>query len=145
MRRASGVTETAVVGDCIGQGTAGAPLVSQVNLDCGLMEYFEDSKDEVSYGSVRLQPLAYQDDIMRSSKDVLSTQVGNIKLAAMMEEKTCYIVCGSRRFKEKVMCDLESNPILSGQFPVKHRESDRYLGQMLHSGGLDIRACQFCQ
>ena len=136
------------VGDCIGQGTAGAALVSQVNLDCGLMEYFEDSKDEVSYGSVRLQPLAYQDDIMRGSRDVLCTQVGNIKMAAMMEEKgleahpdkTCYIVCGSRRFKEKVMCDLQSNPIMFGQFPVKQRESDRYLGQMLHSGGLDMCA-----
>ena len=84
VKTATGVTETAVVGDCIGQGTAGAALVSQVNLDHGLMEYFADSKDEISYGGVRLQPLAYQDDIMRGSKDVLDTQVGNIKLAAMM-------------------------------------------------------------
>ena len=33
------MTDTRVVGDCIGQGTAGAALVSQVNLDKGLTEY----------------------------------------------------------------------------------------------------------
>ena len=36
----SGVTNTQFVGDCIGQGTAGGALVSQANLDQGLMEYF---------------------------------------------------------------------------------------------------------
>ena len=100
VKTATGVTETAFVGDCIRQGTAGAALVSQVNLDQGIMEYFEDSNDEISYGGLRLEPLAFQDDIMRSSKDVLSTKVGNIKLAAMLEEKgleahpekTCFIL-----------------------------------------------------
>ena len=38
------------VGDCIGQGTAGAALVSQANLDQGLMKYFGESKDELQYG-----------------------------------------------------------------------------------------------
>ena len=84
------MSETEVVGDCIGQGTAGAALVSQVNLDQGLMDFFQDSKEEVHYGEVRLQPMAYQDDIMRGSKDVLGTQVGNIKLASMLEEKDWY-------------------------------------------------------
>ena len=97
-----------MVGNVIGQGTAGAALVSQVNLDLGLMDYFKESKDEVHYGGVRLQPLAYQDDILRGSEDVLSTQVGNIKLAAMMEEKgleahpdkTCFIICGKPSSKK---------------------------------------------
>ena len=42
-----GMTESVTVGDCIGQGTAGAALVSQANLEKGLMEYFEDSKEEI--------------------------------------------------------------------------------------------------
>ena len=33
--------------------------------------------------------------------------------------------------------DLKRNPLLFGNFPVKQREHDRYLGQVLHSGGLD--------
>ena len=92
--------------------------------------------------------MAFQDDIMRSSKDVLSTKVGNIKLAAMLEEKgleahpdkTCFIVCGGNKYKEKVEHDLERNPLMFGQFPVKQKEYDRYLGQTLHSGGLEISA-----
>ena len=107
VKTATGVSDTTVVGDCIGQGTAGAALVSQVNLDHGLRGYFQDSKEEIYYGGVRMQPLAYQDDILRGSKDVMDTQVGNIKLAAMLEEKgleahpdkTCFIVCSSRRYR----------------------------------------------
>jgi hypothetical protein len=128
--------------------SVGAALVSQANLDHGLMDYFKDSNCEVSYGGVRLQPLAYQDDILRSSMDVLSTQVGNIKLAAMMEEKgleahpdkTCFIVTGSSKYKDKVRRDLGDNPLMFGDFPVKQRESDRYLGQILHGGGLCMSA-----
>ena len=39
VKTAGGVSCTAQVGDCIGQGTAGAALVSQVNLDQGLQPY----------------------------------------------------------------------------------------------------------
>ena len=148
VKTASGITETDMVGDCIGQGTAGAALVSQVNLDQGLMDYFEDSKDEVWYGGVRLQPLSYQDDIMKSSRNVMDTQVGNIKLAAMLQEKgleahpdkTCFIVCGSNKYKQNVDQDLKRQTIMFGEFPVKHREYDRYLGQILHGGGLEQSA-----
>ena len=147
VKTATGVSDTALLGDCIGQGTAGAALVSQANLDHGLMDYFQDSKDEISYGGVRLQPLAYQDDILRGSKDVMGTQVGNIKMAAMLEEKgleahpdkTCFIVCGSRKYKAKVNEDLDKRELMFGTFPVKRRECERYLGQMLHGGGLDMR------
>ena len=100
VKTASGLSETAFVGDCIGQGTAGGALVSQANLDIGLMEYFEDSKDDIMYGNVKLQPLACQDDILKGSTNVLDAQVGNIKLSAMLKEKgleahpdeTCFIV-----------------------------------------------------
>ena len=85
---------------------------------------------------------------MRSTKDVLSTQVGNIKMAAMLEEKglkahpdkTCFIVCGNKSYKEKVQTDLQRNPIMFGNFPVVEKEGDRYLGQVLHGGGLATSA-----
>ena len=148
VKTASGVTETAYVGDCIGQGTAGGALVSQANLDLGLTEYFEHSKEEIYYGNIRLQPLAYQDDILKGSKDVLEAQVGNIRLTAMFKDKgleahpdkTCFIVCGSRNYKNKVAKDLEQNPLVFEDFPVKQKICDRYLGQMLHGLGLDESA-----
>ena len=89
--------------------------MSQANLDDGLKEYFGDSEAEIKYGNIKVQPLAYQDDIMRGSKSVLDAQVGNIKLAAMLRnkgldahpDKTCYIVCGTKKYKQKVAQDLE--------------------------------------
>ena len=95
------------------------------------------------YGDVRIQP---QDDVLKGSEDVMAAQVGNIKLAAMLQDKgleahpdkTSYIVCGSRNFKRKAKDDLEKNPLMFGNFAVKERVADKYLGQVLHSGGLEI-------
>ena len=53
VKTSAGMTDTAVVGDVIGQGTAGAALVSQLNLDLGMKSYFSGSADELYYGNVR--------------------------------------------------------------------------------------------
>ena len=89
------------------------------------------------YGDVRIQPLAYQDDVLKGSKDVMAAQVGNIRLAAMLQDKgleahpdkTSYIVCGSRNFKQKAKEDLENNPLMFGDFVVKKRVADKYLAR----------------
>ena len=57
----------------------------------------------MEYVDIKVQPLAYQDDIMKGSKDMLGAQAGNVKLATMLKDKvlsahpdkTCYIVRGS--------------------------------------------------
>ena len=148
VKTAGGISDTATVGACIGPGTAGGALVSQANLDHGLMMFFGDSKEEMYYGDVRIQPLAYQDDVLKGSKDVMAGQVGNIRLAAMLQDKgleahpdkTSFIVCGSSKFKEKVKEDIEKPPIMFGNFLVKERDCDKYLGQMLHGNGLEESA-----
>ena len=85
---------------------------------------------------------------MKGSKDVLGAQVGNIKLAAMLQEKgleahpekTCFIICGSKKYKQDVERDLKGRKIMFGKFPVKQKDSDKYLGQILHTGGLEESA-----
>ena len=106
--------------------------------------YFGESKEEMYYGSVRFQPLAYQDDILKGSNDAMAAQVGNIKLSAMLQDKgleahpdkTSFIVCGSSKYKQKAKNDLKERPLMFGDFEVKERVSDKYLGQILHGGGL---------
>ena len=56
VKTAFGITEEAEAGDCLGQGTAGAGLVSAANLDLGLQSYFNNSPNVMHYGSVRVQP-----------------------------------------------------------------------------------------
>ena len=41
----------------------------------------------MEYGTVEIKPHAYQDDIMKGSKDVRGAQAGNIKLSAMLKDK----------------------------------------------------------
>ena len=105
---AVGMSGSAEAGELIGQGSAGGALASQANIDHGLDRYFLGSGDEMHYGNVRLQPLAFQDDIARMARNVNEAVVGNIKMESMMKEKqlevhpdkTGYIVLGSRTFKE---------------------------------------------
>ena len=91
---------------CSGQGTAGAALVSQLNLDYGLHNYFSGSAEELYYGQVRCEYVAYQDDIGKPSIGVNEAQAANIKLSHMFKEKgleahpdkTCFVVFGSPEY-----------------------------------------------
>ena len=65
-----GMTEEQDTGEGVGQGTLEGALVSGVNIDKGVNEYFKDSEYEVSYGPVPLQPILYQDDVARMSLDL---------------------------------------------------------------------------
>ena len=43
VKTAHGMTDEEHVGDCLGQGTAGAGIISAANLDQGLQKYFNMS------------------------------------------------------------------------------------------------------
>ena len=79
--------DTVSVGDCIGQGTSGAALISQINIDMGLQEQFHDSNDPMVYGDVRIQPLAYQDDIGSINNGVSMARIQPRKVSDMLEIK----------------------------------------------------------
>ena len=144
VKTSAGMTDTAFVGDVIGQGTAGAALVSQLNLDYGMKSYFSGSGDEVYYGSVRCEYFAYQDDIGKPCAGVNQAQVANIKMSHLFEEKgleahpdkTGFIVFGGQKYKKEVDEQLESNPLYLGEFPVRRKQYDKYLGQILHTDGV---------
>ena len=107
--------------------------------------YFVGSKDEVSYGSVRLQPLSYQDDICRLAGCSESARAGNVKLSGLMDEKglkchpgkTVLIAIGTKKFREEVNKEIKQNPIMFGDFQVKSKEEDVYLGDVISARGLE--------
>ena len=143
VKTSAGVTDTAMVGDVIGQGTAGAALVSQLNLDMGMKNYFSGSGDELYYGDVRCEYFAYQDDIGKPCAGVNEAQAANIKMQHLFQEKgldahpdkTGFIVFGAPGYKENVDKQLEQNKLMLGNFPVRKKVSDKYLGQILHTEG----------
>ena len=94
VKTAFGITEEAAVGDCLGQGTAGAGLVSAANLDIGLQKYFNTSDNTSNpvmyYGNVRVQPLSYQDDVgsICASAHMAHTQAKH--MTSMLKEKALH-------------------------------------------------------
>ena len=113
-------------------------------IDLGLNQYFGGSGDEMYYGKVRVETAAFQDDIAKPSGDVRTAQSGMVRLEAMLSErgleahseKTGYLVFGCKKFKEEVEKEVELRPLMFGKFEVARKQSDKYLGQVLHEGGL---------
>ena len=141
VKTAFGLTKEAEVGDVVGQGTAGAGLVSAANLDLGLQNHFNKSNQVMYYGHVRLQPLCYQDDVgtMCTSLEMLTCQAS--KMSNMLKEKTLkahhdksgLLILGSKKFKDKIKGDIKESQICLNNFTLKTKFSDKYLGQVFES------------
>ena len=144
VKTAAGMTDTMTINDCIGQGTAGVGLISRASIDRGLQDQFNHDDNVMMYGNVRIQPLAYQDDIASINNSVSMTRIQSKKISFMLDtklleghqEKTIFLVIGSKTFKEQVKVELEQEPLTFGSFTMIEKESDKYLGQIIHSDGL---------
>ena len=148
-----GTTDEAEIGDCLGQGTAGAGLISAANLDRGLQKYFNETKKEgdeekekeeedvFHYGKVRIQPMAYQDDVGSPCLNVNMARMQAVRLAKMIqeknleahEEKSGIVIVGSKAFREKVEKEVVENPIDFGKFKLDKKINEKYLGQMIET------------
>ena len=87
VRTGAGDSVWGLAGPFTGQGGGGAAMASALNLDRGVERYFCDSTDEDCYGTIRLQPLIYIDDLARSSTDLNSVRNGNMKFSSLAMEK----------------------------------------------------------
>ena len=141
VKTAFGITDEADVGDCLGQGTAGAGLVSAANLDLGLQKYFNNSHNVMNYGSVRLQPLSYQDDIGTPCTGIEMARDQADKVSRMLQEKSLeahhdksgILILGSDKYKYKMQKEVECSPILFNKFTLQTKSKDKYLGQIFES------------
>ena len=140
-----GKTEKATVHEIVPQGSGGAALGSALDLALGLKCYFSGSADEICYGKIRSQPQAWQDDILRVAESINSTRIGNTKLASMTAEKglkahqtkTTFVIIGTRKYREKMTKEAEANPVYFGSFVCQPSVSEIYLGEVIHSEGLE--------
>ena len=135
-----GITESAAVGEGLGQGTNEGAIVSSINLDGGVKESFEDSDKEVLYIDVKVNPCLFQDDIARLAENIDSVKEGNRRLETMAEtklldyniDKSNSIIIGSRKFRKNIKEKLETNPLMFCGKTMKISESDiKYLGDYL--------------
>ena len=141
VKTAFGETEEAEVGDCLGQGTAGAGLVSAANLDLGLQKYFNKSLNVMNYGDVKLQPLSYQDDIGTPCTGIEMARGQAQSMSRMLKEKSLeahndksgILILGSKKYKDRMKKEFERSPILFNKFCLQTKSQDKYLGQLFQS------------
>ena len=82
------MSESQVIGAVVGQGTLGGALVSQAVLDGGVCEKFKPGDcGELNYGSVRMAPLMFQDDLLHGVESVDKAREGNRKVDIIMKER----------------------------------------------------------
>ena len=85
----------------------------------------------------------FQDDLARMANNVLSAQQGNKLIEIAMEtklldlhaDKSCFILVGSKKAVSKMKNDLESTPLTLYGEKLKNKESEHYLGDVIHSAG----------
>ena len=93
---------------------------------------------------MRIQPQSFQDDILRVAPTLASARSGNIKLHMMLSErllrchpkKTCFLLIGSKNYKEDIREELKYFPIKFGDFTRMEKNQDMYLGDVLSTNGL---------
>ena len=132
VKTAFGMTEDTYVGDCIGQGTAGAGLVSAANLDLGLQNNFNTSSKVMYFGDVRVQPLSYQDDVGTLCTSIEMAQCQATYLTKMLKEKTLHahpdksglLLFGTEKFRENISNLIKKTPIFLDKFQLQTKSCD---------------------
>jgi hypothetical protein len=103
----------------VGQGTIGGALVSQAVLDEGVSEEFTPGgEDELSFGQVPLQPCMFQDDLIHGSSELSKARVASSKIDTVMkrkclklnQDKSVFIVMGTKKQKETIQTELKNEP-----------------------------------
>ena len=137
------MTKCVESGETVSQGSIGGGLISSANLDHTVNYYFKNSNYEPSYAHIRLQPFIYQDDLARCSLNVKSARAGNQFIETLMEtklldlhsDKSCYVLVGSSNSVVQFRDELRSNPLKLYNKELKEKSSEKYLGELIHSGG----------
>ena len=138
------------VGDTLGQGSGGAALASQANLDKGITTIFKGSSDLMFYGTVPISPLLFQDDVFSVSETVNAARsslqrvdiVMKQKRLTLNKDKTAYILLGQKEEQDKIRTALKKSPLICGSFVVQEKQSDKYLGEIFHTDGLSRSALE---
>ena len=141
----AGMTAVEASGENVAQGSIGGALLSSCNLDNTVTRYFSGSTEELSYATTRLQPLMFQDDTTRLVTSIDAAQKGNIIINAAMKQKhlelnvdkCCAIVFDKRSKTKETREAINLKCLLSiGGNKIKAKVQDKYLGDILHEGGL---------
>ena len=85
IQTAVGTTSPQEIPEGLSQGSLDGAVLSAGSLGVGDNSYFCDSKYEIFYGGIRIQPILWQDDCLRMSSSLLDAQAGNEFLQTVLK------------------------------------------------------------
>ena len=129
VRTGAGLSEEGYVGAVLGQGTLGGALISQAVLDDGVASQFQPGED-MSYGSVPMAPLMYQDDLIHSMERMEEARRASFKMNVVMKErgltlnkeKSVCMVVGTKEQRRAASKEMEDNPLRCGEVELHEKE-----------------------
>ena len=144
VKTGAGLTEERDTGETLGQGTVGGALASALNIDEELNAHFEESQSEISYGATRLQPLSFQDDVIRMCIGRDSAQDGYHRFEAVFKSKllqihptkSCFMLFKNNKMQTSIENEIKQRPLSYDDFTVSKSSGEKWLGDMLSDGGL---------
>ena len=87
----------------------------------------------------------FQDDIAKYSDTVSNTRISadrldtalKNKLLSVNYSKSKNLIIGSKKFRQKTLKDLQSNPIVMGGEVLEHASQEKYLGDVIDEEGCE--------
>ena len=119
VQTAVGDSEEEEVAEGLGQGGLDSAILSAGSIGNGTEDFFGRSEQEIYYEDLRLQPTAFQDDLMRTSETIDDVRaeiskfeaMANTNLLSFNSSKSALVVLGPKKLRESKINELESNPI----------------------------------
>ena len=145
VRTGVGLSDKALVGAVVGQGTMGGALVSQGVLDDAVQEHFQPGgEEELEYGGVQLAPLMFQDDFLQGTGRLEEARRASEKVNSMLKQralklnsrKSVCLVMGTTKQKMEITKQLKQKPLMCGEVEIKEARVEKWLGQYMSAGGL---------
>ena len=142
VRTSVGDTAEKSIIDSIGQGSAGASLISSLNIGCAMERTFKYMYTS-SIGHLRLNSLIFQDDISKMNNGIEQAREGckkidntlKGKLLSVNYDKSKYLLIGNNRFRKRIKKKLQNNPMKMGGEEIGHSTKEKYLGDIINEKG----------
>ena len=128
--------------DSIGQGSAGAALVSSLNIGCAIKRTFRFNFT-TKIGGLKLNSMVFQDDISKLNDKLEQAREGCAKIDNTLKkkqlsvnyDKSKFLIIGNAKFRKKINKKLNKNPMMMGGVKIDHSTQEKYLGDIIHEKG----------
>lgn len=128
-----------------GQGTNWAPLSCSLSMGQTIKKWDDMfAGNKVRVGRYEIDPLSFVDDTGRLAETAQQAREGGIALTNALNElglkahpdKSRMVIIGGKKYREKILKELEKDPVMIQDFELKTSDCETYLGVEISEKGV---------